>query len=203
MPFAFGKEFIELPAETAASYCFDQNSRRGAVGQMPILGAGPLGLFARAHVGWHWVCDPTPSDERRELVMKAATVVTKAAGTGTSKTAVLRLMLPWGSIAPGAWIEGGGAFNVTALRFFSLRVLRQLTRTPGISAAELARQTGILDECEVNLVLGVFTEAGVLESSPALSLEHLAQGGASTLENGIAPQHPTPAYFVKPEVLHL
>lgn len=193
VPFAWGNDFCEVPAAVAAPYCLRWRARSngGSNAGIPASGTDWPGLmFTRAHVGCHWGCDPVPDVAHRRLMYSAAGFVVRATGTGIVDMPLQGLLLPIGLVSPAAWIDGLGRLNVSALRFVCCKLMLQLGRGPGVSAAELAQQAGLLEQCEVALLLDKLAAGGLVEirEGPANLGEAAAAVSSQSLAAG-------PVYF--------
>lgn len=150
LPFSCGRELHEAPASSIAPFCVRVRVSTSGV-------ARDLGLFCHAHAGRHWSCDPLPDGVSEQKLLDAAGVVARLANPSLGKAAVHSMVLPRGLVAPAAWVQGNGALNMSLLRFMSIKLLHLISKTPGSSAAELARQMGLIDESEIDLVLGTLS----------------------------------------------
>lgn len=200
-----------MPASSAAPYCLSvdaavdaetaegtkQASAGSAADGVDVVTL--LGLFGSPEVGRHWSCGPVVPDARAKLLREAAAAVLQAAcrfgdlgvalgphgvdGGDLGDAAIRRAVLAPGLVAPAVWIEGSGKLNARLLRFLSLRFMQLLAKSPGLTAKEIAKQTGMLDECEVALVLRGLNYAGALDTSLFSSTTSASSASASSRDN--------------------
>merc|ERR1712194_510763 len=111
VPFACGGNIYEVPAAAAAPYCLRWQPHHGR--PRPSTGAcasGPLSprdwpgvIFTRVGAGRHWGLDPSPSTEKRRLLLNAAGWVVRAASSSIGGMPIESLILPVGLVAPAIW----------------------------------------------------------------------------------------------------
>eukprot|EP00929_Paragymnodinium_shiwhaense_P111409 TRINITY_DN7938_c1_g1_i1.p1 TRINITY_DN7938_c1_g1~~TRINITY_DN7938_c1_g1_i1.p1 ORF type:complete len:2091 (+),score=542.33 TRINITY_DN7938_c1_g1_i1:191-6463(+) len=202
VPVTFGSEFVEMLGGAAAPYCVRSalsgkkkpraNSHQGrgggggeGGGSEPAPAARALRCILRqcSSSGAHWLAAMGELEVGSPEVRKgAAMAVAAAAGLVSTGASMKQLLLPDDLIAPSPWLDASGAANTQVVRWLTLQLWQQLTTTPGLTAAEIAEQYKVLDECEVLLILEALQSAGFatcrdMAATSSASPGHTEAGG--------------------------
>lgn len=155
VPVACGDEYCAVPAAAAAPFCL---RRQGAA--QPLDAPWEAVLRRDCVGGRHWSYSTTCAAVELVVLRGAAVCVARATARGCATFGLRGLILADNLIAPAPWVEGAGYVNIEVLRFVMLNLMVQLSSRPSTTAAAHAQETGLLDECEVALLLDGLIGAG-------------------------------------------
>lgn len=161
VPLACGECFHEAPPAAIAPYCLKHQSRDHRQSFAAVT------LLACEGLGRHWSCEGVQEPAQARLSLAAAAHVAREAGLGAGgQGELLRCILPQGLVAPSFWVDAEGHPNAPLLRFVTLKLLRHLSRTPGLSVNKLAQQGALVDPCEIEFLLDRLCVLGAVEACP-------------------------------------
>jgi len=163
VPVPYGDEFVEVLSPFAAPFTVRRLPDSAGAGDYPSFCQLPsmaqaLDLFGPLHPTRHWACDPFPARPLQE----AAMAVLEEAGIEQLSDAMLRsLSLPRGAVATAVWVDGEGHFNDLLMRFLCIHLLRLMDKSCGLTAADVAKHAGVLDECEAAAIFSGLIHTGL------------------------------------------